>query len=169
MANLTPALDNGIQNLKVVLGVVDGFSKTPTILSGFAPGQIIELDPITNTNVRIGADGLMSVAMIPVLVTGRLYLQFESIGASVLRQLQQYQSRRGVARVGTLVISKVDILPFSITYNNFVITGAFDGVSTADGMMSDVQFNFTASLPDSNILNDLTNLAALGISILNGL
>lgn len=149
-----------------IITYMNDFLKKPIVIQAAGEDDILTFDgdgEVETVVVKKTADGVMTVAIKPALISGKIAQQWNSSSRLSLAAIQNTQNSAGLIVVGTLNIANPAGL-WDITLPNVILTT----VPTAPNLKRDgvqpVSISFTCDLPTTV---DIGSIASTAFAVLN--
>lgn len=126
--------------------------------TGNGINALMEIDTPDNIEYEMTTTGDVSVALLPVNVTGKIVLHPQSPAVQSLQQVNAAYYQDDIIIPGVITVSSVSG-GWSYQFNNVVISSPFKGY-TLNKVIDDYTYSFKATLPKMTTLFNLVNSAA---------
>jgi len=132
--------------------------QTPILLQqGTGINNVIEIDSPDIVEYERTVTGDVSVALMPVVITGRLHVHPQSPALTSIQDVVNKYYSLQIVIPGTIAVSSTSG-NFSYTFSNVVFNTVFAGYNVSK-VIDDYVFSFKAVPPNSTSLSELVNSA----------
>lgn len=150
-------LQKTVLDVQIVYQNVQMQSPVP-LNSGNGVSSCMEVDAPDNIQYDMTTTGDVSVALLPVDVSGKITLAPQSPAIQSLQQANTNYAIDDIIIPGVITVSSASG-GWSYQFNNVVISSPFHGY-TLNKVVEDYVFNFKATLPKVTTLTNIINSAA---------